>query len=61
MQRAKELREALVKRGVPEEVLAARGIGKEAGLLPGGGKVEGSGQRSPPAWWAAFVLSGDMR
>jgi CHAT domain-containing protein len=58
--RQAELRELLVKRGVPEEVLASRGLGKAA-ALPDGGKVEpgGTGRRSPPAWWAAFLLSGD--
>jgi tetratricopeptide (TPR) repeat protein/CHAT domain-containing protein len=57
--RARELRAALVERGVPEEVLAARGLGKAVDL-PDGGKVEkGQQRRSPPKWWAAFLLSGD--
>ena len=44
----------LVKRGVSEAVLEVRGLGKKAATLPPGkGKL-----RSPPAWWAAFVLSG---
>ena len=59
-QRAKELREALRKRGVSEEELDARGIGKEAGQLPAG-PGQPAARRSPPAWWAAFVLSGDWR
>jgi CHAT domain-containing protein len=58
-QRARELRDLLVPRGVPEELLAARGLGKQAGDLPAGGRIEAG--RSPPAWWAAFVLSGDVR
>jgi CHAT domain-containing protein len=57
--RVAELREMLLKRGVPEEVLAARGIGKVAEDLPGGGTTAPAGRRSPPAWWAAFVLSGE--
>jgi CHAT domain-containing protein len=48
------------KRGVSEEVL--RGIkGKLALDLPDGGKIEAAPKRSPEAWWAAFVLSGDWR
>jgi hypothetical protein len=27
--------------------------------LPDGGKVADRQRRSPPAWWAAFLLSGD--
>jgi tetratricopeptide (TPR) repeat protein len=53
--RAAELRERLVKRGVREEVLAARGIGRKAGLLPAGSS---NAKRSPVAWWAPWVLSG---
>jgi CHAT domain-containing protein len=56
--RAKELRGELVKRGVSEEALAARGLGKQALALPVGGKGQA---RSYPAWWAAFVLAGDWR
>jgi CHAT domain-containing protein len=55
-QRARKLRELLAKRGLSEAGLAARGIGKQAGDLPRGGKVQ---QRSHPALWAAFILSGD--
>jgi CHAT domain-containing protein/tetratricopeptide (TPR) repeat protein len=47
------------KRGVPE--VALRGLGRLALDLPDGGKVEAAPQRSPEAWWAAFVLSGDWR
>jgi CHAT domain-containing protein/tetratricopeptide (TPR) repeat protein len=54
-QRARELREALVKggRGTAEEV---RGKGKEVELSEP--RPPGSGL-SHPAWWAAIVLSGD--
>jgi CHAT domain-containing protein/Tfp pilus assembly protein PilF len=38
---------------------ALRGVGKKAALLPEGST--GSDARSHPAWWAAFVLSGDWR
>jgi CHAT domain-containing protein/tetratricopeptide (TPR) repeat protein len=46
--------------------LAQRGIGEVAGELPEGGRIvppdrSGPGRRSPPVWWAAFVLSGDGR
>jgi CHAT domain-containing protein/tetratricopeptide (TPR) repeat protein len=47
------------KRGVPEVEL--RGPGRWALDLPDGGKIEQAPQRSPEAWWAAFVLSGDWR
>jgi CHAT domain-containing protein/tetratricopeptide (TPR) repeat protein len=47
------------KRGVSEEKL--RGIGRLALDLPDGGKIEAAPKRSPEAWWAAFVLSGDWR
>jgi CHAT domain-containing protein len=53
--RARELRKLLAKRGISETVLAARGIKKQAEDLPRG-KAQ---QRSHPALWAAFVLSGD--
>jgi CHAT domain-containing protein len=56
VKRAKELAEQLAKRGVSEEELDRRGIGKEARELPQPGKKLG---RSPPALWAAFVLCGD--
>ncbi len=46
------------KRGVAEALL--RGPkGRVATDLPDGGKVEAPAGRSPVAWWAAFVLSGD--
>jgi CHAT domain-containing protein/tetratricopeptide (TPR) repeat protein len=47
------------KPGVPEEAL--RGPGRLALDLPDGGKIEAAPKRSPEAWWAAFVLSGDWR
>jgi CHAT domain-containing protein/tetratricopeptide (TPR) repeat protein len=47
------------KRGVSEEAL--RGAGRLALDLPDGGKIEAAPKRSPVAWWAAFVLSGDWR
>jgi tetratricopeptide (TPR) repeat protein len=54
--RARKLRQLLAKRGVSKAVLAARGIGPKSGKLPKDGMVQ---QRSHPALWAAFVLSGD--
>jgi tetratricopeptide (TPR) repeat protein/CHAT domain-containing protein len=54
-QRTKELRDLLVNRGIAEEVLAQRGIGKQAGLLPAGAE---KAKRSPVAWWTPWVLSG---
>jgi CHAT domain-containing protein len=48
------------KRGLSEDLL--RGIkGKLATDLPEGGKIEAAPSRSPEAWWAAFVLSGEWR
>jgi CHAT domain-containing protein/tetratricopeptide (TPR) repeat protein len=52
--RAGELRKDLLERGVAEEALAARGIGKRSATLPAGA----AGKRSPVAWWAPWVLSG---
>lgn len=62
--RVRKRTEALVadarKRGVPEAGL--RGVkGRYAVDLPGGGTGEAKPARSPEAWWAAFVLSGDWR
>jgi CHAT domain-containing protein len=59
--KGQELLAAARKAGVPEEQL--RGIkGKLATELPDGGRVgPGGPRRSPEAWWAAFVLSGDTR
>jgi tetratricopeptide (TPR) repeat protein/CHAT domain-containing protein len=57
--RIKELREVLAKRGLTEAQLEERGLGKKAGELPGGGKIEAG--RSPLAWWAPFILSGEVR
>jgi CHAT domain-containing protein len=59
-QRGKQLRQELAKRGVPEEALAQRGFGKVPVDLPVSGKsAPTTPARSSPAWWAAFVLSGD--
>jgi CHAT domain-containing protein len=50
-QRAKELK-----------ALRGPGPGAEAGDLPDDGRVApGQPRRSPPAWWAAFILSGDTQ
>jgi CHAT domain-containing protein len=57
--RRQELRDALAKRGVAEAVLQTRGLGQKAGKPEV--DVEGGSGRSHPAWWAAFVLSGDTR
>jgi CHAT domain-containing protein len=56
IERARMLRGDLVKHGLSEQALEARGLGKKALALPVGG-AEGR-TRSPVAWWAAFVLSG---
>jgi CHAT domain-containing protein len=56
--RARDLRADLVKRGVGEQELETRGLGIQALTLPKGGKGKA---RSPVAWWAAFVLSGNWR
>jgi tetratricopeptide (TPR) repeat protein/CHAT domain-containing protein len=55
-ERARELREAIVKagRGTAEEL---RGKGKEVGLAEPGVPATAL---SHPAWWAPFVLSGDI-
>jgi hypothetical protein len=54
--RAAEIRAALLKRGVKEEEL--RGPkGRLAVDLPD--DPDGDPKRSPPAWWAGFVLCGD--
>jgi tetratricopeptide (TPR) repeat protein len=56
--RRRELRTELAKRGIAADVLERRG------LAPKAVKVEadapGGGRRSHPAWWAAFILSGDV-
>jgi hypothetical protein len=46
---------------LPEAGLAQRDLGLAAVPLSGGGKFEVKPPKSPPAWWAAFVLSGDWR
>ena len=51
-----ELRAELKKAGATKEQLAQRGIEDEAVPLPIAGP--GAPRRSPPAWWAAFLLSG---
>jgi CHAT domain-containing protein len=57
-QRVQEFRAALAKRGVPEERLAQRGLAEALPVNPRADKV--APPRSPPTWWAAFVLSGDQ-
>jgi CHAT domain-containing protein len=56
--RRRELRAELAKRGIAADVLERRG------LAPRAVKVEadepGGHRRSHPAWWAAFILSGDV-
>jgi CHAT domain-containing protein len=54
--RDKELRQELAKRD-PGATL--RGGSKKPVPLPEGGRIEGKSRRSHPAYWAAFVLSGD--
>jgi CHAT domain-containing protein len=54
-QRAAELRELLVKRGISEEALQMRGLGKNALALPAGSSKE---KRSPVAWWAPWGALG---
>jgi CHAT domain-containing protein len=56
--RRQELRDALASRRVAEAVLETRGLGPKAGKPEV--DAEGGSGRSHPAWWAAFVLSGDM-
>jgi CHAT domain-containing protein/tetratricopeptide (TPR) repeat protein len=51
LRRQKDLREELAKRG------QERGLDLESPLPAGAGRP----RRSPPLWWAAFVLSGDGR
>ncbi len=58
--RKDELLLVLQKRKQAED-LALRGPGKISVLLPQGGKAEAEPSRSHPAYWAAFVLSGDWR
>jgi CHAT domain-containing protein len=60
VQRARELRAELAKRGVREEELAKRGIGRDSVELPELPRDD-KGAMSPPGWWAGFVLSGDWR
>src|SRR5262249_11051803 len=53
--RARELRTVLLARGVSEEALASRGIGKKAREVT---FTPEAARRSPVAWWAPWVLSG---
>jgi tetratricopeptide (TPR) repeat protein len=61
IERSRELRAEMAKRGWAEDDL--RGPkGKKAVELPDGGTIKpGQPRRSPPAWWAAFVLSGEVK
>jgi CHAT domain-containing protein len=54
--RAKQLSAVLAKRGIGEQVLEARGLGKKAVAVAAGNGARQPG--SPVAWWAAWVLSG---
>jgi CHAT domain-containing protein len=56
--RARDLQALAAKRGLAEAPL--RGIkGRLPRPLPEGGRVAPPGRRSPVAWWAPFLLSGD--
>jgi CHAT domain-containing protein len=58
--RSSELASLLAQRGVPEGEV--RAVTKEAFPLPNQGAIDpATGTRSPPAWWAAFVLSGEIQ
>jgi CHAT domain-containing protein len=52
--RSRELARDAARRGLALDGL--RGIGAKAVVLPAGGR--GEQRRSPPAWWAGFLLSG---
>jgi CHAT domain-containing protein len=56
--RSQELAALLRKKGLGKQMLAARGIEdeSEAAVKPA---AAAKGQRSPVAWWAPWVLSGD--
>jgi CHAT domain-containing protein len=54
--RDRELRQELAKQGTE---VALRGGSKQPLPLPEGGRVDEKARRSHPAYWAAFVLSGD--
>jgi CHAT domain-containing protein/tetratricopeptide (TPR) repeat protein len=63
IKRGRELGALLAKEGVSSKDrawLALRGIYKKVEELPDGGKIVEL-KRSPPAWWAAFVLYGDAK
>jgi CHAT domain-containing protein len=53
--RRQQLRQELIKAGLSPSELAARGLGPEA--LPKAVAGAGPARSSPPAWWAAFILS----
>jgi CHAT domain-containing protein len=55
--RAKELARALRQQGATVALLRTRGIDDEA--VAAAVPVENGRRRSPPAWWAAWLLSGD--
>jgi CHAT domain-containing protein len=60
--RQRQLLAELKKGGARGKRLALRGPAKHAELLPEGGKRRPGGKRrSHPAYWGAFVLSGDGR
>jgi CHAT domain-containing protein len=54
--RAEQLRRELVKR---DPGAALRGGSNKPVPLPEGGRIDEKARRSHPAYWAAFVLSGD--
>lgn len=58
LRRGRQMREMLLQRGWSEDVLASRGLGKKAAKV---GDEDQPARRSPAAWWAGFVLSGDWR
>jgi CHAT domain-containing protein len=59
--RSEELGLLLAQRGLPAEAIGQRGLG-ESGERPDSGPIAPAARRrSSPAWWAAFVLSGDVR
>jgi CHAT domain-containing protein len=56
--RRRELRAELAMRGIAEEVLERRGLSQKAVKVEA--DPQGRPTRSHPAWWAAFILSGDV-
>jgi CHAT domain-containing protein len=54
--------EKVAQRARQLQALLGRSPGQEAGDLPHGGAIApGQPRRSHPAYWAAFILSGDTR